>query len=261
VQGNHRSGPFPREGSCRADEPGEEINIPFAEEICAGPIAPSHGFAKGHCASSLIPSAPLKRDRGTDRLDRASIAVPDSVLVERIMQRDERALAALYDRYAGMLYHLLQRILLDAATAEEVLQDLFLQVWRGPERFDPDRGSLAAWLVVIGRSRALSRLRVTRRRENFEVPAEIALETMRSPDDPEMKVVRLRTMERLLGALRALPPRQKEVVEMAYFRGMTQTEIASQTGSPLGTIKSRVRVAMQTLKALLNRETAQGGFG
>jgi RNA polymerase sigma-70 factor, ECF subfamily len=177
-----------------------------------------------------------------------------------VIEGDEGALAALYDRYAGMLYRLLQRILIDTGTAEEVLQDLFLQVWRGAGRFDPGRGSLAAWLVVIGRSRALSRLRVTRHREAFESPAELLFETVRSPDDPEYVAARVQMVEKLRGALSTLPPKQKEVVELAYFHGMTQTEIATRTGSPLGTVKSRVRVAMQTLKELLNRESAQGDF-
>jgi RNA polymerase sigma-70 factor, ECF subfamily len=181
-------------------------------------------------------------------------------LVERIVDRDEEALAALHHRYAGMLYRLLQRIVIDPGTAEEVLQDLFLQVWRGAGRFDASRGSLAAWLIVIARSRALSRLRVTRRRENFETPADASFAIVQSPDDPEMVVARLRMMEKLRGALRTLPPKQKEAIELAYFQGMTQTEIASWTGSPLGTVKSRVRVAMQTLKALLNRESTQGEF-
>ena len=85
--------------------------------------------------------------------------VPDSALVERIMAGEEGALSALYDRYAGMLFAMLVRILKDTSAAEEVLQDLFLQLWRGASRFDASRGSLPAWLLVIGRNRALSRLR------------------------------------------------------------------------------------------------------
>src|SRR6202034_4718060 len=94
--------------------------------------------------------------------------VPDSALVERIMAADEGALEALYDRYAGMLYAMLVRILRDASAAEEILQDLFLQLWRGAARFDASRGSLPAWLMVIGRKRALSRLRTRAYRETPE---------------------------------------------------------------------------------------------
>src|ERR1700734_691838 len=92
----------------------------------------------------------------------------DSALVERMMAGDESALAALYDRYAGMLYAMLVRILKDTHAAEEVLQDLFLQLWRGASRFDASRGSLPAWLMVIGRNRALSRLRTRAYRETPE---------------------------------------------------------------------------------------------
>ncbi len=101
--------------------------------------------------------------------------VPDSALVERIMAGEEDALSALYDRYAGMLFAMLVRILKDTSAAEEVLQDLFLQLWRGASRFDAGRGSLPAWLLVIGRNRALSRLRRPERREILEDPEEFSL--------------------------------------------------------------------------------------
>jgi RNA polymerase sigma-70 factor, ECF subfamily len=191
-----------------------------------------------------------------DRLFGAAAAVPDSVLVERIVNRDEDALAALHHRYAGMLYRRLQRIVTDAATAEEVLQDLFLHVWRGAGRFDANRGSLAAWLAVTARSRALSRLRVARRRENLETPVDVSFEILRSPDDPEIEAVRNQMTGRLRGALRALPPRQKEAVELAYLLGMTQSEIAARIGAPLGTVKSRVRAAVLSLKQRLNTTSA-----
>ena len=106
--------------------------------------------------------------------------VPDSALVERMMAGDESALSALYDRYSGMLFAMLVRILHDPSAAEEVLQDLFLQLWRGAARFDASRGSLPAWLLVIGRNRALSRLRRRERREIPEDTEEFSLR-MRCP--------------------------------------------------------------------------------
>ena len=186
--------------------------------------------------------------------------VPDSALGERIMAGDEGALAALYDRYAGMLFAMLVRILRDTSAAEEVLQDLFLQLWRGASRFDASRGSLAAWLLVIGRNRALSRLRGKGRHEILADSEEFSIEAVPSSGNLEDEVARMQLMERLRGAMAALPQEQREAVELAYFEGMTQTEIAARVGCPLGTVKSRVRAAMQTLKQLFEDEwTRQSG--
>lgn len=183
--------------------------------------------------------------------------VPDSALVERIMAGDEGALSALYDRYSGMLYAMLLRILKDSGAAEEVLQDLFLQLWRGAARFDASRGSLAGWLLVIGRNRALSRLRGRQRHEILADPEEFSFEAVPSPENLEDEAARMQLMNRLRVAMAALPAEQREAVELAYFEGMTQTEIAECTGSPLGTVKSRVRAAMQTLKQLFDDESTR----
>jgi RNA polymerase sigma-70 factor (ECF subfamily) len=186
--------------------------------------------------------------------------VRDSALVERIMAGDEGALEALYDRYAGMLFAMLLRILRDPGAAEEVMQDLFLQLWRGAARFDASRGSMAAWLLVIGRNRALSRLRGKERREILGDSEEFSIEAMPSAGNLEDEAARAQLMRRLQGAMAALPPEQREAVELAYFEGMTQTEIAERTKCPLGTVKSRVRAAMQTLKQLFDDEsTRQSG--
>jgi RNA polymerase sigma-70 factor, ECF subfamily len=181
----------------------------------------------------------------------------DSLLVERIMAGDENALAALYDRYAGMLFAMLVRILRDASAAEEVLQDLFLQLWRGASRFDASRGSMAAWLLVIGRNRALSRLRGKARHEILADSEEFSIETVPSPGNLENDAARAQLMQRLQGAMAALPSEQREAVELAYFEGMTQTEIAARVGCPLGTVKSRVRAAMQTLKQVFDDESTR----
>jgi RNA polymerase sigma-70 factor (ECF subfamily) len=183
--------------------------------------------------------------------------VPDSALVERIMAGDEGALSALYDRYSGMLYAMLLRILKDTGAAEEVLQDLFLQLWRGAARFDASRGSLAAWLLVIGRNRALSRLRGKQRREILPDPEEFSFEAVPSSENLENEAARMQLMNRLRVAMAGLPAEQREAVELAYFEGMTQTEIAARTGSPLGTVKSRVRAAMQTLKQWFDDESTR----
>jgi len=174
---------------------------------------------------------------------------PDSALVERMMAGDENALSALYDRYSGMLFSMLVRILRDTSAAEEILQDLFLQLWRNAGQFDASRGSLPAWLMVIGRNRAISRLRQRDRRAMAEADDEgFSIEAVPSPGNLEDEAARMELMHKLQTALATLPSEQREAVELAYFDGMTQTEIAARTGSPLGTVKSRVRTAMQVLK-------------
>lgn len=174
--------------------------------------------------------------------------VPDSALIERMMAGDEQALATLYDRYAGMLFGMLMRILKDTQLAEEVLQDLFLQLWREAARFDATRGSLPGWLLVIARNRAISRLRGQHRRATADDPEGFLLESLPSPGNLEEDAARLQLAERLRRAMATLPGEQREALELAYFEGMTQTEIAERTGAPLGTVKSRVRSAMQSLK-------------
>jgi RNA polymerase sigma-70 factor (ECF subfamily) len=183
--------------------------------------------------------------------------VPDSALVERMMAGDEGALSALYDRYAGMLFAMLVRILRDTGAAEEVLQDLFLQLWRGASQFDASRGSMAAWLLVIGRNRAISRLRGRERREILEDPQEFSFDSLPSSGNLEDEASRTQLMGRLKAGLATLPAEQREVLELAYFEGMTQTEIAARTGSPLGTVKSRVRAAMQALKQYFDDGTTR----
>jgi RNA polymerase sigma-70 factor, ECF subfamily len=185
---------------------------------------------------------------------------PDSALVEQMITGDEAALAALYDRYAGMLFSMLVRILRDHQAAEEVLQDSFMQLWRGAVQFDAARGSLPAWLMVIARNRAISRLR---RRGHQETPEDVEawpMNAVPSPVNLEDEAQRSLLVEKLQRAMAALPPEQREAVELAYFEGMTQTEIAARTRSPLGTVKSRVRAAMQSLKELFDDErTRQTG--
>jgi RNA polymerase sigma-70 factor, ECF subfamily len=181
----------------------------------------------------------------------------DSALVEQMTGGDESALAALYDRYSGMLFAMLLRILRDRHAAEEVLQDLFLQLWRDAARFDSSRGSLPAWLLVIGRNRAISRLRSRGHREVPEDIEAFPVHALPSSVNMEDEMQRALLINRLRAAMEALPREQRETVELAWFEGMTQTEIAARTGTPLGTVKSRVRSAMQSLKELFGDGTAR----
>lgn len=177
--------------------------------------------------------------------------ITDPMLIERMMAGDENALSTLYDRYSAMLYGMLMRILQDAQAAEEVLQDIFLQLWRNPGQFDATRGSLTAWLMVIARNRAISRLRGRPVREVLEETEGFYANTLASSANVENDAARSQLMERLKTAMARLPQEQRQALELAYFEGMTQSEIATRTGSPLGTVKTRVRTGMQSLKQLL----------
>jgi RNA polymerase sigma-70 factor, ECF subfamily len=182
---------------------------------------------------------------------------PDSALVERMIEGDESALSTLYDRYSGMLFAVLVRILKDTHAAEEVLQDLFLQLWRNAGRFDANRGSLPAWLMVIARNRAISRLRGRERLLVQDDDEGFSMESVPASGDLEDEASRAELTRKVRAAMAALPQEQREAVELAYFEGMTQTEIAAHTGSPLGTVKSRVRAAMQTLQQIFDDGTTR----
>ena len=165
----------------------------------------------------------------------------------RIRQKDEAALSELYDRYSGLVYSEAHRILRDAGAAEEILQDLFYQVWRTAERFDPARGSLAGWLLVAARNRAISRLRrKTGKNEELEENGVAFSATLDNRSTQNLLLEKVRTV------MSSLPQAQRQAVEFAYFDGMSHSEIAEKTGEPLGTIKTRIRSAMEMLKKVLS---------
>lgn len=172
----------------------------------------------------------------------------DWSLLERIQQKDEAALSALYDRYSGLVYSEAKRILRDEGAAEEILQDLFYQVWRTAERFDAARGSLAGFLVVAARNRAISRLR--RKSGRSEALPENGV--FWGGASLEANTTRNLLLDKVRGVLAGLPAGQREAMEFAYFEGMSHSEIAKKTGEPLGTIKTRIRSAMEALRKVLS---------
>ena len=172
------------------------------------------------------------------------LRISDAALVARIVQRDESALAALYDRYAGMLSSVLNRILRDTQAAEETLQDIFYQLWRNAGQFDASRGSLPGWLLVIARNRAISRLR----RHNPASGEELLENTVVLPTNLESSIAQQQMVGKVRGAMESLPKEQRAALELAYFEGLTHSEIAARTGDPLGTVKTRLRSALETLK-------------
>ena len=176
----------------------------------------------------------------------------DAALIARIVRRDQAALAELYDRYACMLSSVLNRILRDTQVAEEILQDIFFQLWRNPSRFDPARGSLPGWLMVIARHRAISQLR----RHNPAAGDELAEAAVVSTFNIESAAAQQQLLGRVRSALETLPAEQRAAIELAYFEGMSHSEIARHTGDPLGTVKTRLRSAVETLKRNLHAQAA-----
>ena len=168
----------------------------------------------------------------------------------RVAARDASALAELYDRYSDLLYSLAARIVGAGADAEEVLQDTWMQAWRNAATYDPTRGAVGAWLVTIARSRALDRVRSmgARRRAETAAAVEAASEPPPSAPDPATGHARRMLRKDVAAAVTALAPQQRQVLELAYFEGLSQTEIADRLETPLGTVKSWTRQALMRLR-------------
>jgi RNA polymerase sigma-70 factor (ECF subfamily) len=173
----------------------------------------------------------------------------DIALVERIVARDERALADLYDRHCRLLFGLILRILRDRSEAEEVLQEAFVLVWTRAETYNVSLGSPAAWLVRIARNRAIDRLRANsvRLRAVESAPEPAAVES------PESRASLSEQQREVARALDTLPPEQRVLIEQAYFLGLTQSELAERFKLPLGTVKTRIRTGMLALRELLSQ--------
>jgi len=172
-------------------------------------------------------------------------AASDEALLRRLIDGDLDALGAIYDRHAPLVNGLALRILRDSAEAEDVVQDVFVQVWREAARFDGARGSVQAWVCVIARSRAVDRLRRrTARREDGE-PATLSVEGRGSGEDEPVIAATVRK------ALDRLTAEQREPLELAYYEGLTQVEIAERLREPLGTIKTRMRTGLIRLREFL----------
>ncbi len=165
---------------------------------------------------------------------------------------DESALAALYDRYRLILFGLIQRILHSRAEAEDVLQEVFLQAWQKAANFDESRGRPFTWLVTLARSRAIDRLRSLGARDRLATAS--AREATEEVADAVDDAILSEQSEIVRDALKELPEDQRQVLLLAYFEGFTQSEIAGRLGSPLGTVKTRMRSGMIKLRELLGEK-------
>lgn len=177
-------------------------------------------------------------------------------LVRRIVYQDEAAFAALYRQLSGSVYALALRITREIGSAEEVVEDVFWQLWRQAPRYDAERGTVVAWVRRIARSRALDALRAqlsnplrsAAELDDAELPA---FGDGRDADDPLQRLAGVRSAGQLEQALAALDPLRRQLVSLAFLRGCSQAEIAEQTGLPLGTVKSHIRRALAAMKATI----------
>jgi len=186
-----------------------------------------------------------------------SKAAEDATLLVKVEQGDQLAMASLFDRYSGIVYSVALRVLRDAGQAEDVMQDIFIQIWKKPGAFVSGRGSLGAWLAVVARNRAIDSLR--RRRPTDSVEDVV----LASATDLGAEAERNALMEKVRVYMSQLPVEQRKSVELAYFEGMSHSEIAERTGDPLGTVKTRIRLALITLRKAMQGTglPAQGEIG
>ena len=191
---------------------------------------------------SEFPSNPKPSDNRTWNSDTEIGPVDETVMLTRIGERDENAMEAIFRRYSGPVYSVALRVLRDSGQAEDILQEVFLQLWRRPAAFIENRGSLGAWLVVIARNRAIDLLR--RRKPSDSVDDVVLASPVNVADEAERNTM----MQRVRGVIANLPEQQRTTLELAYFEGLSHTEIASRTGEPLGTVKTRIRQALITLR-------------
>jgi RNA polymerase sigma-70 factor (ECF subfamily) len=169
----------------------------------------------------------------------------DEALRDHVRANDPKGMADIFDRYGGMVYSVALRILRDTSQAEDVMQEIFFQLWRNPNAFVAGRGSLGAWLIVVARNRAIDALR--RRRPTDSVEDVVLASSTNLASETERNSM----MEKVRGILSTLPLEQQKSVELAFFEGLSHSEIAAKTGDALGTVKTRIRMALISLRKAL----------
>jgi RNA polymerase sigma-70 factor (ECF subfamily) len=198
-------------------------------------------------ASTLECSALKSWDSGIQSPEGGRV---DAALIERILSRDASAVGDLYDRHSRMLYGVILRILRNRSEAEEVLQEVFVTVWNRAETYDVAVGSAAAWLVRIARNRAIDRLRSNTARLRAVESAPFELQSRENPEASASLGEQQRAVAR---ALDAIPREQRDLIEEAYYLGLTQSELAERHKLPLGTVKTRIRTGLLTLRQHLSQ--------
>lgn len=172
----------------------------------------------------------------------------DATLVNRLLQKDVNAFEQLYDRHSRAIYGLVLRVLQQAGTAEEVVQDVFLQLWRNAAQYDSSRGPFVPWLFTLARNRALDTLRLKSERQRRREDQAEELPPVVSAPEYEKQLDEKRRAEKVRVLMASLNPQQKRAIELAYFEGLSHTEIATALNEPLGTVKSWIRNGLLRLK-------------
>ena len=171
----------------------------------------------------------------------------EAQLLALIQQRDQRALARLFDLYSKLVYSVALRVLRDPAAAEDVLQEIFMQIWRNPQIFDRAKGNFGPWVAVLSRNRAISSLRRKRPSDSIEdIP-------LASPYDLGHDTEHHLMLQHVRRVIEELPTEQRKVLDLAFFEGLTHSQIAERTGDPLGTVKTRIRAALKALREAFTR--------
>lgn len=250
------------------------MGVNAACSLVAGGVTPqpydelNDGPASANRSPLNFPPTPSERDvNGPQHLvfeEPASLPLPvtagETETASRLGAVDHRALADLYDRHVRPVYSLAVRIVRNHADAEDIVQEVFVQAWRQASRFDPARGSIASWLLMITRSRAIDRLRRGRALATRIQEASIEPEARRCDvaDSPEIAVLGDEETRRVRRALERVPVDQRAAIELAYFEGLTHSEIANRLNQPLGTVKTRIRLGLIRLRDEIFRDTPAG---
>ena len=172
----------------------------------------------------------------------------DGDLVERLMRRDPQAMAVLYERYGRLTYSIILRVVRNEASAEDLLQETFLRVWNRVQAFDQAKGALGPWILTVARNRAIDHLRSL---QGHGAESAFELETMEHPalfENLESEIMNIDRIKVLKAAFTKLTPNQRVVIELAYYEGLSQTEMSERLKQPLGTVKTWVRTALQALR-------------
>ena len=180
----------------------------------------------------------------------------DGALVERLRRRDPDAMGELYDRYGKLAFSVIFRIVRNQSTAEDLLQETFLRVWNRVQAFDAEKGALGPWILTVGRNRAIDYLRSV---DGRMAKSSLEIEKMEAPrvfSDMETKLFDKDRIQNLKGAFEKLNPNQRMVIELAYFEGLSQSEMAEKMNQPLGTVKTWVRSALKALRDEIGAQEA-----
>jgi RNA polymerase sigma-70 factor, ECF subfamily len=175
------------------------------------------------------------------------VAEGDGDLVLRLQRRDPQALAELYDRYGRLVFSLILRVVRDAGIAEDLVQETFIRVWNRVQGFEAGKGSIGPWLLAVARNRAIDYLRSAGGRERNAIDLDEAIHPALS-SDIEQSLLNSDRIRRVKAAMDKLSPNQRQAIELAYFEGLSQSEMAERMGQPLGTVKTWVRTALRSLR-------------